>query len=120
MYSPLHKLQYIFMHGAVMHEVCKPKYTEYVEIKCQLDATDEFYCRSYCLLNMFRAPLCNKIWNNIHLLHLAGILFPHIIDDARSKPHKIQKYTELDTKCWPYGCSTTLRTKLSTYVEGRC
>jgi hypothetical protein len=30
----------------------------YVEIKCQLDATDEFYCRSYCLLNMFRAPLC--------------------------------------------------------------
>jgi hypothetical protein len=29
-----------------------------VEIKCQLDATDYFYCRSYCLLNMFRAPLC--------------------------------------------------------------
>jgi hypothetical protein len=24
----------------------------------------------------------------IHLLHLVGILFPHIIDDARSKPHK--------------------------------
>ena len=31
---------------------------QYVEIKCQLDATDVFYCRSYCLLNMFRAPLC--------------------------------------------------------------
>ena len=30
----------------------------YVEIKCQLDVTDDFYCRSYCLLNMFRAPLC--------------------------------------------------------------
>ena len=30
----------------------------YVEIKCQLVATDDFYCRSYCLLNMFRAPLC--------------------------------------------------------------
>jgi hypothetical protein len=29
---------------------------EYVEIKCQLDATDVFYYRSYCLLNMFRAP----------------------------------------------------------------
>jgi hypothetical protein len=29
-----------------------------VEIKCQLDATDNFYCRSYCLLNMFQAPLC--------------------------------------------------------------
>ena len=32
--------------------------TQYVEIKCQLDATDDTYCRSYCLLNMFRAPLC--------------------------------------------------------------
>ena len=30
----------------------------YMGIKCQLDATDDFYCRSYCLLNMFRAPLC--------------------------------------------------------------
>ena len=26
--------------------------------KCQLDPTDDFYCRSYCLLNMFQAPLC--------------------------------------------------------------
>ena len=31
---------------------------QYMEIKCQLDATEFFYCRSYCLLNMFRAPLC--------------------------------------------------------------
>ena len=30
----------------------------YVEIKCQLDARDDIYCRFYCLLNMFRAPLC--------------------------------------------------------------
>ena len=29
----------------------------YVEIKYQLDATDDIHCRSYCLLNMFRAPL---------------------------------------------------------------
>ena len=29
-----------------------------MEIKCQLDATDDIYCRFYCLLNMFRAPLC--------------------------------------------------------------
>ena len=28
-----------------------------MEIKCQLDSTDDFYCRSYCFLNMFRAPL---------------------------------------------------------------
>ena len=116
-----------------------------MEIKCQLDATDDFYCRSYCLLNMFRAPLCpssgawkyytsghitisstpyrqlenqvpntkgsnhlyntfellmmgmmvpetcwasNKICIKNHLLHLVGILFPHINDDARSKPHQ--------------------------------
>ena len=119
---------------------------QYVEIKCQLDRTDDFYCRSYCLFNMFRAPLCpssgaqeyytggcrlwylvfklsvwcgashqtnnlktkapnttgsnylyntlellmmgilvhetcwasNKICNKNHLLHLVGILFPHI------------------------------------------
>ena len=31
-----------------------------MEIKCQLDATEVFYCRSYCLLNMFRAPLCRS------------------------------------------------------------
>jgi hypothetical protein len=30
----------------------------YVEINCQLDATDDFYCRSYCLLDMLQAPLC--------------------------------------------------------------
>jgi hypothetical protein len=128
-----------------------------VEIKCQLDVTDDFYCRSYCLPNMFQAPLCpssgareyytdgcwlwylvlwfsscrthnpqlhtipnnlktkapnttgnnhlyntlellmmgimvpetcwasNKICNKNNLLHLVGILFPHINDDARSK-----------------------------------
>ena len=36
------------------------KVNEYVEIKCQLDATDDFYCTSYCLLNTFRAPLCTS------------------------------------------------------------
>ena len=30
----------------------------YVEIKCQLDATGDIYCRFYCMLNMFRAILC--------------------------------------------------------------
>ena len=85
----------------------------YVEIKCQLDATDDFYCRYYCLLNMFQAPLCPSsgareyytdgccLWYLVlwfsscrygaelrvvcpvcgllqHLLHLVGILFPHI------------------------------------------
>jgi hypothetical protein len=34
----------------------------------------------------------NKICNKSHLLHLVGILFPHINDNARSKPHQIQSY----------------------------
>ena len=29
-----------------------------MEIKYQPDVTDVFNCRSYCLLNMFQAPLC--------------------------------------------------------------
>ena len=45
---------------------------DYVEIKCQLDATDDIYCR-------------------YHLLHLVGILFPHNNDDARSKPLQITR-----------------------------
>ena len=32
----------------------------------------------------------NKICNKNHLLHLVGILFSHINDDARSKPHQNQ------------------------------
>ena len=31
----------------------------------------------------------NTICNKNHLLHLVGILFPHIKDDTRSKSHKI-------------------------------
>jgi len=30
----------------------------YVEIKCQLDATHDIYCRFCCMLNIFRAILC--------------------------------------------------------------
>ena len=30
----------------------------YVEIKCQLDATGDIYCRFYCMLNMFQAIPC--------------------------------------------------------------
>ena len=42
-----------FKLGELSHETCS-----YVEIKCQLYARDDIYCRFYCLLNMFRAPLC--------------------------------------------------------------
>jgi len=31
----------------------------------------------------------NKICNKNHLVHLVGILFPHINDDAQSKSHQI-------------------------------
>jgi len=31
----------------------------------------------------------NKICNKNRLLHLVGILFPHINEDARSKSHQI-------------------------------
>jgi hypothetical protein len=34
-----------------------------------------------------------------HLLHLVGILFPHIIDDARSKSHRIQEVERFVTGC---------------------
>jgi hypothetical protein len=133
-----------------------------------------FYCRSYCLLNLFRAPLCpssgapeyytggccrwylvlwfsscrygvelrvmcpaphhadnlktkapnttgsnhlyntlellmtgimvpetcwasNKICNKKHLLHLVGILFPHINENARSKSYQTQLYLQPST-----------------------
>ena len=32
---------------------------------------------------------CNKICNKYHLLHLVGVLFPHINDDARSESLQI-------------------------------
>ena len=62
------------------------KFKLYVEIKRQLDATDDFYCRSYCLLNMFRAPLCpssgasnttgsSHLYNTLELL-MMGIMVP--------------------------------------------
>ena len=34
------------------------KFTEYVEIKCQLDATEVFIADLIACFNMFRAPLC--------------------------------------------------------------
>ena len=66
----------------------------YVEIKCQLDATGDFYCRSYCLLNMFRPPLCPSSG-------VVGILFPHINDDAESRSHQdYYNYTIKYTNEW--------------------
>jgi hypothetical protein len=51
-------------------------------------------------------------WNKKHLLHLVGILFPHINDDARSK--SLQKYIRISipitiikkiiSSCWIHYC----------------
>jgi hypothetical protein len=103
-----------------------------VEIKCELDATDDFLLqilllaqhvsgtimpiiRSSRVLYKWLLPvvfgtvkmeivifrlaavvLSALIKIKIHLLHLVGILFPHIIDDARSKPH--QSFKKLNEK----------------------
>ena len=47
----------------------------YVEIKCQLDATDDIYCRFYCILNMFRAILCpsQELESIIQMVAACGI-----------------------------------------------
>ena len=48
-----------YVHTAsYIHNLSSNNILNYVEIKCQLDATDDIYCRFYCMLNMFRAILC--------------------------------------------------------------
>ena len=55
----LHLAQYFLEWEKFQTKVVeKIKTHYYVEIKCQLDATDDIYCRFYCMLNMFRAILC--------------------------------------------------------------
>ena len=55
--------QELFIPGCKPQAILQPPvyYSQliihYVEIKCQLDATDDIYCRSYCLLNMFRVTI---------------------------------------------------------------
>ena len=82
-----------------------------------------FYCRSYCLLNMFRGttmPIIRSsrvlyngcclwylvLWfsscwsaNRTHNPQLHSILFPHINDDALSKPHQTERLCLVE---WPY------------------
>ena len=45
----------------------------------------------------------NKICNKKHLLHLVGILFPHINDDAQSKSHQIFMESKVCGACTKYG-----------------
>ena len=77
---------------------CKWYYTKdqrkvkfvYVEIKYQLDATDDIYCRFYCMLNMFRAILYTIIFlqqlENLHMKPLLDskciMFYSRYVDDA--------------------------------------
>ena len=50
-----------------MYRLTKYTKNNYVEIKCQLDATDYIYCRFYCMLNMFRAILLSSSLQTGHI-----------------------------------------------------
>jgi hypothetical protein len=65
----------------------------------QVDAACRIWCLVLKLSVWCGAEGCvSGLWAairsaiKIHLLHLVGILFPHIIDDARSKPHQISRH----------------------------
>ena len=116
-----------------------------MEIKRQLDATDEFLLqilflaqhvlgiimpiiRSSRVLYKWLLPVVFGAWFSscrygvelrvveqairsaikIHLLHLVGILFPHIIDDARSKPHQSVNWCNFQFQLFLYLVSPSL------------
>ena len=72
----------------IMCPVCGPQ-TGYITI-----GSNHLYITLELLIMGIMVPeTCwesNKICNKNRLLHLVGILFPHIKDDARSKPHRTQ------------------------------
>ena len=59
-YSTLYLIRFAIVSDIFSCTVSLPEdiHVYYVEIKRQLDATDDIYCRFYCFLNIFRAPLC--------------------------------------------------------------
>jgi len=59
----INKLQYTFLILWLPLYVHPKTVGDYVEIKCQLDATDDFYCRSYCLLeSIIQVVVACGIW----------------------------------------------------------
>ena len=69
-------------------------HTDNLKTKAQNTTGSSHLCNTLELLMMGIVVLetcwtSNKICNKNHLLRLVGILFPHIKDDARSKPHKL-------------------------------
>ena len=57
-YTYIYIYLYLYIYTYIFEVILTVHRRHYVEIKCQLDATDDFYCRFYCMLNMFRAILC--------------------------------------------------------------
>ena len=59
--KPLFNITCVFTSSEsclILRRIQRNMVKDYVEIKCQLDTTDDIYCRFYCKLNMFRAILC--------------------------------------------------------------
>ena len=76
---------------------------EYVEIKRQVDATEVFYCRSYCLFNMFPAPLCpssgtQRVLYGCCCLWFAGCCFTAVKQHPANRTHNPQLHTRPDQK----------------------
>ena len=62
--------------------------TYYVEIKCQLDGTDVFYRRSYCMLNMHHYAHHQELENIIQLVAVSGLRAAARKPDTQSSaPH---------------------------------
>ena len=60
----------------ILHKYLESCYSPHLSIVLPITLFTGFYCRSYCLLNMFRASLCPSS-------------VPHIKEDTRSKSHHI-------------------------------
>jgi hypothetical protein len=75
---------------------------------CPSSGAREYYTSGFCLsYSVLGFQVVGAMWSwglwvrfaiKIHLLHPVGILFPHIIDDARSKPHQIC-FNTTDARC---------------------
>ena len=84
----------------VMCPVCRMLVNQHPANRTQLENHSTKYHRQQPLYNTLELLMMdivvpetclasNKICNKKPLLHLVGILFPHINDDARSKSHQI-------------------------------
>ena len=83
---------------SIIQVVAAPHHTDTLKTKApNTTGSNHLYNTLELLMMGIEVPetcwASNKICNKNHLLHLVGILFPHINEDARSKSHQIQKYS---------------------------